>query len=953
MAEIQARLIAKQNNTSGVSPLPADLETGELAVNTADGNLFTKHTDGSVVPITDTVLGTNGFDGYRDFEFYGIPDDGATTTTFSLPIPENKEGDLLVATFFAVADTLTDIPVIPSGWTFFSDGQSNNMSLTDDVPQRSNTDARYQSMWLAYRRVTTPLSGTLDITIPESNLAEGSIISISNCAFPNQVTHANNTSTTVSLNRSTACAEDAHHLVLSHWAVSANGAAQQDNFTMSELAWLTPTPYEGKRYSMGYISPTVASAANSTFNHKLTTTTQSNSTHYMIVVVFPKFAQEGVTIEAPVTSVNGQIGNVDLGVEDLNNVDVAPVVYGEYGTEISPVTGAAGEWSVSGTVINVSSTDSSGKLMSGRIQDLSAGDTVWLSADGAAWVTRTLASAPIVPSAIAVLELLTVWTPTSSTLYLSTVDPLATTPGAKPGDVLLWNEEAQVWEAGRVATPISVVNDLLDIDTETTPPAENEFLQWNGSQWVPGVPTSDVGVTAINGLTGNVVFGTNQLNDFLSVQDPDEYYYHDNVDTQAPGDAGQWRATSATEYEVYPIDTDLVDHSAEFAAMNASDPFFIAGDTRVYTEATLASAPTLQSGGYYAFTLQAPGVTGPTTEAAYFAKTDPSTPIAAAPEDKQVMTWSQSGGYWRPDLKVPTNLYELEDVVTDSPAEGEGLVWDGSTSRWVNGTPTSVIDLTLSLDENNPFYIKVTGPGNNTGEYTDITGSEENMAGMFVIPGQTYRFVRGLNVGDTDQIQLKTAGNTLVTDALNNPSVSSADDLVFTVPTLTHTLRYYRVYIGSSTYVILPIAKPHDSRQSVLAYAQFKVRQGVNWSFEDMCAVSYNVGSLSRLNQGVYQIGLQSVTNSREISDSGVYVPAFSPVVTPFTTSTTLDPFVRWNVSIYDVGSSLFKVEFFNTVSGVAEDPDMFSVAVFGEGPADPHFGPIVGAAPPRFERLP
>ena len=46
-----ATLITKKNSTTGVVPVAGDLQVGELAVNTADGKLFTKHTDNSIKEI--------------------------------------------------------------------------------------------------------------------------------------------------------------------------------------------------------------------------------------------------------------------------------------------------------------------------------------------------------------------------------------------------------------------------------------------------------------------------------------------------------------------------------------------------------------------------------------------------------------------------------------------------------------------------------------------------------------------------------------------------------------------------------------------------------------------------------------------------------------------------------------------------------------------------------------
>ena len=42
----------KRSTVPGKVPLPGDLEVGELAVNTADGTLYTKHNDNSVKQIS-------------------------------------------------------------------------------------------------------------------------------------------------------------------------------------------------------------------------------------------------------------------------------------------------------------------------------------------------------------------------------------------------------------------------------------------------------------------------------------------------------------------------------------------------------------------------------------------------------------------------------------------------------------------------------------------------------------------------------------------------------------------------------------------------------------------------------------------------------------------------------------------------------------------------------------
>jgi|TARA_Y100000289_G_scaffold65265_1_gene78519 hypothetical protein len=49
-------VILKKNSSAGNAPSASDLSAGELAVNTADGKLFTKHTDGTVKTIAEAQI---------------------------------------------------------------------------------------------------------------------------------------------------------------------------------------------------------------------------------------------------------------------------------------------------------------------------------------------------------------------------------------------------------------------------------------------------------------------------------------------------------------------------------------------------------------------------------------------------------------------------------------------------------------------------------------------------------------------------------------------------------------------------------------------------------------------------------------------------------------------------------------------------------------------------------
>ena len=49
------KVITKKSTVAGKVPLSSDLDIGELAVNTADKKLYTKHSDNAVVQIGTTI----------------------------------------------------------------------------------------------------------------------------------------------------------------------------------------------------------------------------------------------------------------------------------------------------------------------------------------------------------------------------------------------------------------------------------------------------------------------------------------------------------------------------------------------------------------------------------------------------------------------------------------------------------------------------------------------------------------------------------------------------------------------------------------------------------------------------------------------------------------------------------------------------------------------------------
>lgn len=81
MAELNARIIAKASATSGEAPLAGDLEVAELAVNTADGKFFTKHTDGTVKEISGSGGGKDRIQDMDDYSNNSLPGQNPVTRT--------------------------------------------------------------------------------------------------------------------------------------------------------------------------------------------------------------------------------------------------------------------------------------------------------------------------------------------------------------------------------------------------------------------------------------------------------------------------------------------------------------------------------------------------------------------------------------------------------------------------------------------------------------------------------------------------------------------------------------------------------------------------------------------------------------------------------------------------------------------------------------------------------
>jgi len=76
--------------------------------------------------------------------------------------------------------------------------------------------------------------------------------------------------------------------------------------------------------------------------------------------------------------------------------------------------------------------------------------------------------------------------------------------------------------ADSAVQPTDSIDVLADVDTSTVAPTTNDFLNWDGSNWVPAVPTADVDTpltTALRG-TDNPHIGANPNQSFKVMDNP-------------------------------------------------------------------------------------------------------------------------------------------------------------------------------------------------------------------------------------------------------------------------------------------------------------------------------------------------------------------------------------------------------------------------------------------------
>ena len=206
-----------------------------------------------------------------------------------------------------------------------------------------------------------------------------------------------------------------------------------------------------------------------------------------------------------VLSVNGQTGNVQIGVEELNDVFGTPatgdtLVYTNGAWEFVPAQGV-------GSVLEVDAEGANGITAAGG--PITSSGTFTITLDDTP-ITPGEYSSPVLSvdqqGRITAIE--------SGAIPPITLDAIVDVdaPGPGIGDVLAWdgtnwvNSDAYL-NGGGGSSDVQSINDLTDVDTETNEPSDGQVLTYDADSatWVPGIGGGGGGG------------GANLINDLLDV----------------------------------------------------------------------------------------------------------------------------------------------------------------------------------------------------------------------------------------------------------------------------------------------------------------------------------------------------------------------------------------------------------------------------------------------------
>ena len=345
---------------------------------------------------------------------------------------------------------------------------------------------------------------------------------------------------------------------------------------------------------------------------------------------------------APVDSVNGETGVVSLGVFDLNDVSK-----NYSGLTIYPYTTIGGVPNNTGTAriyspgfaqfndedSNGNTIDVSGVTSSGYIYIRIINTAEWYAVPYVGFIAGSVHQFNLDTNWPGLQEVLDTFTP-GQQMELSFTDPGAAIP-----------------------------DDLLDGDILRWVDAEQQFK--------PAQLPSGGAVDSVNGQTGTVSLGIQDMNDYQPISAGSPYWATECGSCAVPT-AGQW-SDQVVRIRLDATDSNGTDYQSELQGLSNGSTVWVSQDGLAWTQTTVNSYADFAPSNPTLFALGFDDVADPGTYwpgAAYISFVDPSIGSTLPLEDGDILRWNSSGQKFQPTPLGVGGSRSVATVTTSSIASG-------------------------------------------------------------------------------------------------------------------------------------------------------------------------------------------------------------------------------------------------------------------------------------------
>lgn len=321
---------------------------------------------------------------------------------------------------------------------------------------------------------------------------------------------------------------------------------------------------------------------------------------------------------------------------------------------------------------------------------------------------------------------------------------------------------------GQTGVVLLGVDNLIDADTSTTPPADGQALVWSqvDGKWVPGAGSGGGGaVSSVNGETGDVSLGIQDMNDYRPYYTSTTPVYISSL-----GDYnldGEYSEESTDRLRIKEYDR----RGVQSVRPTVGQSMYISADGLNYTELSVIGASNIATGGggestvawEVQFSSRSPydslGLTS--GENLFWANANPvftEVPV----EDGQTLVWDAVTNHYRPSQ---LSIDELSDVNTTAapPSDGQLLAWNSSSEEWEPAdAPIQAVSWSVTANGTSDYIFAGDG----------FAGTELDPE-LYVVRGQNYR-IQNTTGAHPFQIQSTAGlGGTAYSDGITNNGVSN------------------------------------------------------------------------------------------------------------------------------------------------------------------------------------